>query len=892
MASFHRDLFAGVGCAIFIWSAIDTSIANAQIVPDDTLGSRVEDLDGIRQVTGGTEVGTNLFHSFQEFNINLGETVRFENVSTIENIITRVTGDNISNINGVLGANGSANLFLLNPNGIVFGANARLEIGGSFLASTARTLTFENHESFDTRDSKPLLSINTPLGVQLDTNSGDIVHSSASLSVPTGQSLTLAGRNLWFDGGQLEAPEGRVALVAGSGRWQWNDRSLESNAMGGSIELTDNTLVNASGNGGGEVIAIGDRLSLDRGARILAETLGSGNGIGIEIAVDRLETRGNSWLSTTTYGTGAGGDFRIEAKTIDLAGAGGLQDVLERLFALERLENPSDFGSGLFAMTFGAGEAGTISIETDTLALRDSAFISTSTSGSGRGGLLEVQASDTVYISGAQIAAETLSDGDAGSVNFRTRNLQLDEGGGIFASTFKGGDGGVVRVYASDTIEIAGTTPNGQFNSAIAANAFSEATTQAGTIDVNARQIFIRDGAGIGAVTFGVAQGGIVCLNASESIELSGVRAEPLIRANINTRSVGTGAAGDITISTGRLVVRDGAEITTSTSNRGTAGRLTIRASEGIEIRGTDSTGQVLSRIRSDATTIAPFAPVSSWSGLEGVLGAAGDITIIAPELQLDNGGTLIVSSLGEGVRAGNVNIQVDRLILEDGAQVVAESEFAREGNIKIAAETIELRDNSSISTSASGLEPGGNLEIETNTLVALGNSDIIANAVNNQGGRISIRAQGIFGTEFRESLTSNSDITASSELGADFEGSVEIDRPNLDTTSGLVGLSQETTDVAGLVTDRCSAWRAGSDFSITGRGGLPPNPYEPTIVHVLWQDLRSIDRSSQPDENREPMLVEPIVEATGWQQNEDGTISLVSPQAANLQTFVDRSCP
>ncbi|MFY7804691.1 MAG: filamentous hemagglutinin N-terminal domain-containing protein, partial [Limnoraphis robusta] len=117
----------------------------AQIVPDNSLGNENSvvtpnvNIRGINsnRIDGGAVRGGNLFHSFQEFNIREGRGAYFSNPDNIINILTRVTGGNISEILGTLGVLGNANLFLINPNGIVFGPNARLDVGGSFFATTA-----------------------------------------------------------------------------------------------------------------------------------------------------------------------------------------------------------------------------------------------------------------------------------------------------------------------------------------------------------------------------------------------------------------------------------------------------------------------------------------------------------------------------------------------------------------------------------------------------------------------------------------------------------------------------------------------------------------------------------------------------------------------------------
>ena len=234
----------GIATWLAMGGAISTSgdCALAQITPDGTLGAESSvvtptNIDGrtTERIDGGATRGANLFHSFEKFSVPTGGAAYFNNAANIQNIFSRVTGTSVSNIDGLLRANSTANLFLLNPNGIIFGPNASLNIGGSFVGSTANAIQFGNQGFFSASDlnSPPLLTVNPSAFLFNQIAAASIQNNSVApagidptgsvnisgLRVPDDRSLLLVGGNIGMDGGRLNAFGGQVKLggLAGSG---------------------------------------------------------------------------------------------------------------------------------------------------------------------------------------------------------------------------------------------------------------------------------------------------------------------------------------------------------------------------------------------------------------------------------------------------------------------------------------------------------------------------------------------------------------------------------------------------------------------------------------------------------------------------------------------------
>jgi filamentous hemagglutinin family protein len=208
----------------------------AQVIPDNTLPTAVSSLDNRNfAIEGGARSGNNLFHSFSQFSIPTTGSAVFDNAVDVQNIFSRITGGNVSNINGLIQANGTANLFLLNPSGILFGSNASLNIGGSFLGTTAQSIKFGDGTEFSTvnPNGTGLLTISLPIGLQFGTLPAPITVQGTGhrLSQPSpilpiqvaasanelrgnsGSTLALIGGEIALDGGILSIEQGQIALV-------------------------------------------------------------------------------------------------------------------------------------------------------------------------------------------------------------------------------------------------------------------------------------------------------------------------------------------------------------------------------------------------------------------------------------------------------------------------------------------------------------------------------------------------------------------------------------------------------------------------------------------------------------------------------------------------------
>jgi filamentous hemagglutinin family protein len=601
--------FLALGGAI----ATFCNFARAQITPDGTLGAEssavtpLVNINGLpsERLDGGAIRGTNLFHSFREFNIDEGRGAYFTNPDGIANILSRVTGNDPTDVLGTLGVLGNANLFLINPNGIIFGPNASLDVGGSFLGSTASSLNFADGKQFSTTapQTTPLLSVSVPIGLQFGETGGSILNQSqvtntsgrqVGLQVQPGKTLALVGGDVALEGGGLQAEGGRISLgsVAGIGLvglnptdngWALKYEGVQNQ----DIQLSQQAVVDVSGEGGGDIQIQGGRVALTEGSKIVANTLGSQSGGEINIQASQLQIQDGAFVSASTFGSGGAGNLSVAADTVELIGPGG-REFLERL--LNGTFSQSDIRNGLFTVSFGPGAAGSLTITTGNLIVKDGAEVSTSTYTQGAGGSITVRASDSVQVSGSLLFAGTQSAGNGGDLNIDTKKLILQDFATVTTDPFAQGQGGDLTVNASDYVEVVGApTDDPFFVTGIFSNSLPLLedidSGDSGDVTINTGRLIVRDGGEIGAGTFGNGKGGNLIINASESVEVLGVTPDQLrLPSNVYADTFGTGNIGKLTVSTRRLTIRDGGQISAATFAQGQGGNLIVNATESVEV--------------------------------------------------------------------------------------------------------------------------------------------------------------------------------------------------------------------------------------------------------------------------------------------------------------------
>ncbi len=361
---------------------LSPSLVRGQITPDNTTPTTVQQSDTTWEIKGGKTVGNNLFHSFQEFSVPTNNGAFFNNGESIGNIFNRVTGGIPSNIDGLIRANGNANLFLLNPQGIIFGANSALDIGGSFSATTAESILFADGNEFSANQKQePILKISVPVGLQFGNNPGTIINQSQlGLTVEPNQNIFFIGGDIKLQGGAITTVGGNVELIAVDKNSELAIDYTDTNLLFDyssinnfrDIALSKASLIDASGEGSGAIRLRGNNISLSEGSTIQGNTLGKINGQTIDIQGNTLALDEQSKIVASTFNTGKSSNIDIEVAEFI------------KITAFSTIESSSK----------ARGNGGNINLNTQKLILEDGSRISLNLDSVGNSGILNIQAKE------------------------------------------------------------------------------------------------------------------------------------------------------------------------------------------------------------------------------------------------------------------------------------------------------------------------------------------------------------------------------------------------------------------------------------------------------------------------------------------------------------------
>jgi filamentous hemagglutinin family protein len=654
--------------------------AGAQVTADGTLGTTVTPSGATTYtITGGQFQGsTTLLQSFGDFSLpNTTDTAHFDlgNASYggaangVNTVIGRVTGGNLSTINGQIRLTGgnAPDLFLINPSGIVFGAGASLNVPGSFVASTAENVLFANNVAFGIGNTPdPLLTITAPTGLQLSNPAPITVQGTghnltfnptptqsfppftretnpAGLAVQPGQTLALVGGNISLTGGQLFAEQGRIELG-----------SVNSGLVGLSVSATG-IVLDYSG------LSNFQDIRLDQAALIDASEPG---GSGIYLTGRQISLTDGSTVLIQNNGITPVGDITVNAT--------------ESLEILDTTPTGS-IRSSLSSETTSSGVGGNIQVSTQRLTLQGGGQILTRGFGTGDSGNVDINASERIDVLGSSPLNPTFfssifvltaggASGQAGDVTITTGRLRILDGGIVTSSSFGLGSGGNLTLQASESVEVIGQDPI--LGSPSDLNVATFRTGNAGSMTIDTQQLIVLDGGQVRASTIGDGNAGSLNINAAQLVEVgrnsnidSSVNANTSVNAVFGLGATSTGEAGGINITTDRLFVHDQSGITAGNIGPSNGGTLAVNANTIF----LDQGGTLNASTRS---------------------GEGGNIVLQGNALIMRYDSLISTNSAGTG-NGGNITLNIPVIAGFENSDIVANAVQGNGGNITITTQGI-----------------------------------------------------------------------------------------------------------------------------------------------------------------------------------------------------------
>ncbi len=748
-------------------------------------------------VNGGIKKGENLFFSFEKLNLNSSESLSFSDIG-IKNNISRITNET-SFIDGVINSS-AKNLYLLNSNGIVFGKNAQFNLNGSLHLSSADYLKFADENLFYTNSLKSsVLSSSSP------TSFGFLGENFATIKV-SGQG-DIKGESAYL------SEQSKKGLILKSGE--------NLNIVAGEIILENGTFINQQIQQNGQKMYLEQNILIDKnGDEIAPENYGKIEGIPSKKYV--LDNDGNKipLIQRTPLS-----NLKVSEGNLNLIATNSSGEV-----NLNTLENNFN-------------KYGNIKIDDFSISLAESI------KGNEKANMnINILADDFMMDKGV-ISFATLK-ANSSQININANSIEVLNGSNLVGITLGDAKGANINLSAKEDIILSGENekikpPIVVPKSSSFISTLSQKNGKSGDIKMEAKNIILKDGAGIDATSFDRGDSGNLILKAKENIIVQGESKNggvSFIQGGLLTNLENSGNSGKIYLEANNISFIDGARILASIRGDGIGGKVELNAKNSIILDGYESKAKEYFTSSLYGFNFDKKAyQYSSISMSNSDKTKGGELILNAPEIYILNGAfintknisnntpndlkiytkNLILNKAGEidsqsvsSGDAGNIDISTEKMILKNGSLITTEAKDGGGGDIKVESEKLLYLGNSKITTSVAGGDGnGGNVEIAKPTFSVLNSSLLFANAYNGDGGNINISAR-----DFIEST--NSKISASSKFGRD--GEINIKAFEVDVSSALATLPTNFLDISKWKKTPCQKQNGFSSFIIEGRDGLP----------------------------------------------------------------------
>ena len=763
----------------------------------------------------GKQVGTNLFHTFGQFSLShtpTPESATFTSTGgtlPISNVISRVTGGSASSIDGaIISKITGANLYLINPSGIVFGPNATVNVSGSFHASTADYLKMSDGTKIPTGNpDSSTFSAAPPVAFGfLNASPAKISVNGSTLGPVPGTLGLVAGPVPITNGASLSAPAGtiHVTSVAGTGEVPVDPRNTAALTVTsfGPVDLKGGSKLDVSdpsglGSGGSVFIRSG-ALTIEA-SEINGDDYGPGPSGMLVLRGDDQVTLSRAYVHAIGMGSGNGADVLISTAPTGVISAdtdsSGLQPTVQLTASIAN-SGALTVSAGTLMLKKGAtfeNDYGPISVTANSMLLLDGAGanpgqptgIFSSPSGV-PSGPISIKAGELTVQNRAVV------ENTGGSIDVTAQQLTLANGGEIAIDT-SFNPGGSISLAVAGQLTIDGSDPS-------RSTKINSSGAPPGDISITAGSLSIvnrGNGAEISATTTGASNGGNVSVSVGGALSIDGTVGNPAVLTGIAAdASPGTGNAGSVTVSAGTLSIINNGVIGARTFGGGDGGSVSVNIAGQLSIDGTKGTPAL------STTGIASDA-------VPGSAGNAGKVTVTAGTLSIISNGEISAQTFGPG-NGGDISVSAGPLMINGisrnpgfvtgiASQAASRESTGNAGKVTITAGPMSIVNNGMISARTIGSGNGGEISVSAGQLTIDGTSGlagIFAQSVlgTGNGGNVTINASGL-------SIDNNGQIISSTS-GPGSGGNISVIVPGgevlIDANAGTIPTGIFATASAG----------------------------------------------------------------------------------------------